>query len=86
MRIGSVCKCRHGYLGIITDNPIANQRNPLNGPLYKGVQLNGKPWQSKHPTKVAETVADFIVDCKMDSELMEQVIGTIACDNSQDAG
>lgn len=76
MKIGSVCKCRHGYLGIITSNP-------ANNPLYKGVQLNGKPWQSKHPTLVAKTVADFIVDCKMDSELMEQVIGTIACEVSQ---
>lgn len=64
--IGSVCECKCGKLGIVT--------SICGSFLYKGIKLDGTPWESKDPIVVADDVAGFICNCKMDSCLMERAI------------
>lgn len=73
IKIGNVCKCQHGILGVVTSIPIMRVKSRDNfststlkkeglykPPLYKGISLSGKSWQSRNPTLVAETIQQYI--------------------------
>lgn len=59
INIGSVCRCKHGYLGVVA----SVKRRCLTGDCgveYIGVRFNGKPWRSSDPEKVAENLNEYI--------------------------
>jgi hypothetical protein len=54
--IGSVALCRHNIVGVI--NKIVTDSNG-NVTLYKGKSLEGRPWQSKSPKILANSLEEY---------------------------
>lgn len=58
IKIGSVCRCRLGRLGVVTSkHKVKDTKSQLE---YYGIGLDGKPWQSKEPETVADTINEYI--------------------------
>ena len=53
IRLGDICKCRKGIIGIITSLP-GNK-----DVCYGGVTLDGKSWKSVSPILVAKSVNEY---------------------------
>ena len=68
MKIGNVCKCKRGIIGVVTQLPIVWYReDTLSGEvergtdgIYRGVTLDGKAWQSKSPCLLYRTIGEYI--------------------------
>lgn len=50
---GCVCRCKHGRTGVVYTYDKKNK-------VYKGVGLDGKPWQSKEPEFVINNLEDYM--------------------------
>ena len=54
--IGSVCRCRHGKLGVVYR--VKNRGTA--DVTYVGTGFDGQHWQSKDPEKVADNLYEYI--------------------------
>lgn len=52
---GNVCKCARGVVGIVFSIQGVKQKR------YRGLTLDGRPWESKAPTLVSETILAYLV-------------------------
>lgn len=59
VKIGSVCRCRLGRIGMVTSKNRADKNS--NEMEYYGYGFDGKPWQSKEPEFLAENVNEYLV-------------------------
>jgi hypothetical protein len=64
--IGKVAKCLHGKIGVIActkrEHRWCKETNKTwpEGVIYYGCTLDGKPWQSKKPTIIADSLREYI--------------------------
>lgn len=58
IEIGNVCKCSRKKLGIVTR--VISDFITGDLTLATGIGFDGKPWQSKNPTVIAENMDAFI--------------------------
>lgn len=55
--IGTICRCKHGILGLVTDWKYVSTE-----PVYYGFRIkDGGAWQSKNPTVVYNSLEDYIL-------------------------
>lgn len=60
IKLGNVCVCQHGIVGIVSE--IKTSVSKLTKEfvtLYKGVTLDGKPWQSVKPRFIANSHEEY---------------------------
>ena len=65
IKIGSVCKCRNNVVGVVTKMPnlcTCADNSLCKTNVYKGINLEGNPWQSKSPTLLANNLVDYFND------------------------
>ena len=73
---GKVASCMQGKVGIITGKRLSVLEG---GWIYKGVNLFGKPWQSKKPTILASCILEWTLICHEEhKKMLEEMNGTVA--------
>ena len=56
IKVGSVCVCQHGKLGVVTKELTRHETT------WHGVSFDGGKWQSTKPTLIADTIGEYIND------------------------
>jgi hypothetical protein len=60
--VGHVARCRKGKLGVVTN---IYKVTGSDAHIWKGIGLDGRPWQSQYPEYVANSVDNYIEQCKI---------------------